>query len=110
MSASYKQRLAKRRKAWSQNASAAKDRKRMAESCTMRDVGGLVTDGCLGAHVVRLLDWPGDVPQLAPVVDGRHCRPRSLQGIVRCLAKAIWNKSYQANNCALRRVLERENK
>ena len=53
------------------------------------DVGVFVTDGCLGQHSVRLLAWPNDSQPLAVVVDGVHKRPRTLRGVVRCLALMI---------------------
>ena len=68
---------------------AAKARKRLAEAESMRDVGGLVTDGCLGRHTVRLLVYPEDTQFLAVVCDGQHRRPRSRAGLVRCIVDMI---------------------
>lgn len=68
---------------------AAKRRKRIAEAESMRDVGGFVTDGCLGAHAVRLLAWPEDVRAVAVVVNGHHRRPRTFGGLVRCMAEML---------------------
>ena len=51
----------------------ARERMRLERTEAMRDVGGLVTDGCLGAHSVRLLAWP-DGKHVAVTVDGRHHR------------------------------------
>ena len=62
----------------------------MAQTEAMRDVGGLTTHGCLGVHNIRLLAYPDDSRAVAVVVDGRHRRPRSLRGLVRCLAKMIF--------------------
>ena len=68
----------------------AKERKRMAAAESMRDVGGFTTDGCLGTHRVRLLAYPGDVAALAITVDGQHRRPRTLRGVVRCVAALVF--------------------
>jgi len=62
----------------------------MAEVDALLDVGGFVTDGCLGTHVVRLLAYPGDERRLAVTVDGRHRQARTLRGIVRCMAEMIY--------------------
>ena len=72
---------------------AAKARRRMEQTAAMRDVGGLVTDGCLGAHTVRLLAWPDDTRRLAVVVDGQHRQARTRRGIVRCVAAMIERKT-----------------
>jgi hypothetical protein len=68
---------------------AAKERKRLEQAQSMRDVGGFATDGCLGDHSVRLLAWPGEDRHLAVVVDGEHRQARTLRGIVRGLAEMI---------------------
>jgi hypothetical protein len=71
---------------------AAKERKRLAESEGLRDVGGFVTDGNLGQHTVRLLAWPGDERAMAIRVDGRERRPRTCRGVWRCMAVMIAGK------------------
>lgn len=71
---------------------AARERNRVVQVAAMRDVGGFVTDGCLGAHTVRLLAYPGDELRLAVMVDGKHRQPRTLRGIVRCLAEMMIRK------------------
>ena len=71
---------------------AAKERKRIEQAASMRDVGGFVTDGCLGNHAVRLLAYPGDTRHLAVVLDGRHRQARTLAGIKRCMAEMIRGK------------------
>jgi len=68
----------------------AKARRRREAVASWRDVGGFVSDGVLGAHEVRLL-CREDYPALAVVVDGRARRPRSLRGVVRCLARMVWD-------------------
>lgn len=67
---------------------AARERKRMAESVALQEVGGFVTWGNLGMHDVRLLAYP-DGDRLAVVVDGRHKQARTFRGIVRCVAQMI---------------------
>jgi len=71
------------------NMRAAKERKRLAEAKAMRDVGGFVTDGCLGSHAVRLLAYTEDAPYLAIMVDGQARRPRTYRGIMRCMALMV---------------------
>lgn len=68
---------------------AARERNRLARAESMRDVGGLVTDGCLGAHTIRLMAWPGDERRLAVVVDGQHRQARTLRGVIRCVAQMV---------------------
>ena len=80
---------------------AAKDRIRMERTAAMRDVGGIVTDGCLGAHVVRLMAFDADEKHLAVVVDGRHRKARTLRGLVRCMARMIVaRKPHKEGRCA----------
>jgi hypothetical protein len=67
----------------------ARARKRQERVAEMSDVGGLVTDGCLGEHRIRLLAWPGEERRLAVVVDGRHRQARTLRGVVRCVAEMV---------------------
>ena len=68
----------------------AKERKRIQMSESLRDVGGIITDGCLGVHHIRLMVYPDDARAVAVVVDGMHRRPRSMRGLVRCLAMMIF--------------------
>jgi hypothetical protein len=70
---------------------AAKNRLRMERTSAMRDVGGFVTDGCLGAHTVRLLAW-ADGSHVAVRVDGKDRQARTLRGVVRILAGVIFKK------------------
>jgi len=71
----------------------AKERLRTERAESLRDVGGLVTDGCLGAHTIRLLAWPTDDRRLAVIVDGRHKQARTLRGVMRCVAEMINRKA-----------------
>ena len=68
---------------------AARERKRIERSESMCDVGGFVTDGCLGIHSVRLLAYPGDERSVAVTVDGRHRAARTFRGVVRCMASMV---------------------
>lgn len=67
---------------------AARERKRMAESVALTEVGGFVTWGNLGMHDVRLLAYPGG-GRLAVVVDGQHKQARTFRGVLRCMAEMI---------------------
>ena len=67
----------------------AKERNRLAEAATLRDCGGIVTDGCIGSHNIRLLAYPDTPRAVAVVLDGQHRRPRTLRGVLRCIAKMI---------------------
>ena len=72
-------------------ARAAKDRKRLETGGPWSDVGGIVTDGCLGRHTIRLLACDSYSDRLLAVtVDGRQRRPRTLRGVVRCLASLLF--------------------
>lgn len=57
------------------------------------DVGGLTTDGVLGAHSVRLLVSETYGDRLAVVVDDLHRQARTLRGVVRCMAQMIFKAS-----------------
>ena len=70
---------------------AAKARKRIERAESMVDCGGLVTDGCLGNHTIRLLAWPDDGQRVAIVVDGQHRQARTLRGVWRSIATMIGN-------------------
>ena len=70
---------------------AAKERKRIARSSSLRDVGGFITDGCLGNHVVRLMAF-ADGERLAVVIDGNHRKFRTYRGVLRCIAEMISNR------------------
>lgn len=68
---------------------AGRERARVLRAGEMLDVGGFVSDGCLGVHSVRLMVWPGDVNCLALMVDGKHRRARTYRGVLRCLVKMV---------------------
>lgn len=68
---------------------AAKERKRMEFGATMRDVGGITTDGILGAHKVRILAYGDGENRYAITVDGEHRQARTERGIIRCIARMI---------------------
>lgn len=70
---------------------AAKERKRIALSTSLKDVGGFVTDGCLGNHVVRFMAFP-DGERLAVVIDWNHRKFRTYRGVLRCIAKMVINR------------------
>lgn len=67
---------------------AARARLRMERAAQWRDVGGIVTDGVLGRHNVRLLARDG-YPRLAVTVDGEHRQARTLRGVMRCMAVMV---------------------
>ena len=69
---------------------ATREAKRLANVAAMRDVGGFVTDGCLGTHTVRLLTWPHERRHVAVVVDGQHRQARTLRGVARIVAEMIF--------------------
>ena len=52
------------------NMRAAKERKRMEFGATLRDVGGITTDGLFGAHKVRILSYGDGGNHYAITVDG----------------------------------------
>lgn len=85
---SYWLKQKEKRIAWSRNANAAKERKRLAEADGLVEAGGCVTWGCMVHHDIRLLAYP-DGRHVAVVVDGVHKRPRTLRGVWRCLARMI---------------------
>ena len=72
----------------------ARERKRIEQSPEWRDVGGIVTDGCLGVHTIRLLDR-GDERHLAVMVDGRHRQARTYRGVLRCVARMVSKQTQQ---------------
>ena len=69
---------------------AARARLRMERASAWTDVGGLVTDGVLGKHTVRLLAAESYGPRLAVTVDGRHRDARTLRGVIRCISKMVF--------------------
>ena len=91
MSPDYLKRKTVRLRARAMLGVAARKQNRLARTEAMRDVGGLVTDGCLGAHTVRLLAWP-DGSHVAVTVDGQHRQARTLRGVVRVLASMIFGR------------------
>ena len=95
----YRRRQLEKRKAWSRNAHAAKERKRQALADEWRDVGGFVTDGCLGKHTVRLLmseDY--SVSHYAVLCDGRVRQPRTRDGVLRCLRDMVSHRPSRPRN------------
>lgn len=72
---------------------AAKERKRMAFSATMLDVGGITTDGIFGAHSIRLLSYGDEDPHYAITVDGEHRTARTERGILRLIAKMVYRNT-----------------
>lgn len=82
-----------RKRRWSRRAVAAKARKRFLEALRWNDVGGFVTDGILRKHIVRLLAKDDEDRWLAVSVDGCAKRPRTMRGVIRCLAEMVWSKS-----------------
>lgn len=68
----------------------ARARLRHERAGAWRDVGGCVTDGVLGAHVIRLLARDSYGPRLAVTVDGEHRDARTLRGVVRRLGLMVW--------------------
>ena len=71
---------------------AAKERKRMEFGSTMHDVGGISTDGILGAHSIRFLSYGDNEPHYAITVDGEHRTARTERGIIRLLSKMVCGK------------------
>ena len=81
----------------------------MADATPLRDVGGLITDGCMGAHSVRLLAWPDEARHLAVVVDGEHRQARTLRGVARIVAEMIFKRAnYEGGAAGGRPIKERE--
>ena len=74
------------------NMRAAKERKRMEFGATMRDVGGIKTDGLFGAHTIRLLSYGDGEPHYAITVDGEHRMARTERGVLRLLARMAYGK------------------
>ena len=74
------------------NMRAAKNRKRMEFGSTMHDVGGIATDGILGAHSIRFLSYGDAEPRYAVTVDGEHRQARTLRGIIRQMARMVFAK------------------
>ena len=59
---------------------------------TMRDVGGITTDGLFGSHKIRLLSYGDGEPHYAITVDGEHRTARTERGILRLLARMIYRR------------------
>ena len=74
----------------------AKERIRIELSEQMRDVGGFITDGCLGNHNVRLMSYP-DGERIAVTIDGKHRQARTYRGILRCIATMVSDKTTGSN-------------
>ena len=79
-----------------------RERKRLARTSAMRDVGGFVTDGCLGTHTVRLMAW-ADGSHVAVMVDGQDRQARTLRGVVRILAGVVFKKCSQPHGVRMER-------
>ena len=71
---------------------AAKQRKRMEFGATLRDVGGIATDGLFCAHSIRLLSYGDGEPHYAITVDGEHRTARTERGVLRLLARMVYGK------------------
>lgn len=74
------------------NMRAAKERKRMEFGATLRDVGGITTDGLFGAHKVRILSYGDGGNHYAITVDGEHRQARTERGVLRLLARMAYGK------------------
>ena len=74
------------------NMRAAKERKRMEFGATLRDVGGITTDGLFGAHKVRILSYGDGGNNYAITVDGEHRQARTERGVLRLLARMVYGK------------------
>lgn len=72
---------------------AAKERKRLAFGSTLHDCGGIATDGIFGAHRIRILSYGDGGNYYAITVDGEHRVARTERGILRVLAKMIYQKT-----------------
>lgn len=70
----------------------ARRRKRMELGASMRDVGGIATDGIFGTHKIRLLSYGDGEPHYAITVDGEHRMARTERGVIRILARMIYRK------------------
>ena len=70
----------------------ARRRKRMEFGASMRDVGGITTDGIFGTHKIRLLSYGDGEPHYAITVDGEHRMARTERGVIRILARMIYRK------------------
>lgn len=93
VSCTYRERAAARRKRWSANANAAKARKRMAEVGEMTEIGTIYTSGVFGAHSIHALARSDrDERWLYIVCDHQAKRPRTLRGVLRCLAKMVYEQ------------------
>lgn len=90
MRKSYSQLARERRRKWSKNANAARERKRIAQAADAREVGAVLLLGPAfgGSHTIRLLD-AGDGEHLFLEADGRACRPRTARGIRALIARLI---------------------
>lgn len=70
----------------------ARRRKRMEFALSMRDVGGITTDGILGSHKIRFMSYGDGEPHYAITVDGEHRQARTERGILRLLARMVYRK------------------
>ena len=67
----------------------ARERKRMERDNALVEIGQIVTNGCLGSHCITLMAWPDESRAIAVFVNGKHRIPRTLLGVLRCLAQMI---------------------
>ena len=80
-----------RRKTWSRNANAAKERKRLAEAEQAEEVGVVRFSGPAfgGEHEIRCM-VRGEDRHLLLEIDGSAARPRTLRGLVRVVCRRLW--------------------
>ena len=90
----YAARQLERRRKWSRNANAAKERKRLAAAVAAVEVGHIDFRGPMfgGLHTLRCLHRDGD-RQLLIEIDGKPARPRSALGLRRLIAERIMRET-----------------
>ena len=71
---------------------AAKARKRIERGSTLFDVGGFATDGIFGRHAIRVLSYGDGGNHYAITVDGEHRQARTERGVLRCLARMVYQR------------------
>ena len=81
-----------RKREWSRRAVAAKARKRIERGSTLFDVGGFATDGIFGRHAIRVLSYGDGGNHYAITVDGEHRQARTERGVLRCLARMVYQR------------------
>ena len=88
---SFWQKRKDRRIAWSRNANAAKERKRMLEAAQSIEVGVILFSGAMFRgvkHTLRILHTEGESLVMLEV-DGRPWKPASVRGVRALIAKRI---------------------